>query len=59
MDKTPKMTFSQKFDQLKKEQKEKAANAVATTPTIEKAPTMKGKLIEKLQVKSQMLGQFI
>ena len=32
------MTFSQKFDQLKKEQKEKAANAVATTPTIEKAP---------------------
>ena len=36
--KTPKMTFSQKFDQLKKGQKEKAANAVATTPTIEKAP---------------------
>ena len=36
--KTPKMTFSQKFDQLKKEQKEKAANAVATTTTIEKAP---------------------
>ena len=39
--KTPKMTFSQKFDQLKKEQKEKikaekAAKAAATSPKVEK-----------------------
>ena len=39
--KTPKMTFMQKYDQLKKEQKEKnkaekAAKVAATTPKAEK-----------------------
>ena len=43
--KTPKMTFMQKYDQLKKEQKEKnkaekAAKVAATTPKVEKKDSL-------------------